>query len=91
MEYDEDSSPDPTTSAAAAAGGSGISSNSSSRGRRAVLPEVECIAEAPDWAKPNKDWVVQFVGDFQQLRKEVMERYETGGERGEGGTGGHRC
>jgi len=78
VEYDEESSPDPTTTSAAAAGGSGISSHSSSRGRRAVLPEVECIAEGPDWAKPNKDWVVQFVGDFQQLRREVMERYETG-------------
>jgi hypothetical protein len=52
-----------------------------------VLSEVEYIAEAPDWAKPDKNWVVQFVADFQQLRREVMERYETGGEEvwGEGG------
>ena len=48
-----------------------------------LLPEPEAIPDAPDWAKPNRSWVQQFVSDFQQLRLQVQQAYEQQG-------GGHR-
>jgi hypothetical protein len=41
-----------------------------------VLPEPEAICDAPDWAKPNRSWVQQFVADFQQLRQQAQQAYE---------------
>lgn len=41
-----------------------------------VLPEPEAICDAPDWAKPNRTWVQQFVADFQQLRQQAQQAYE---------------
>eukprot|EP00882_Tetradesmus_deserticola_P021303 GHRQ01023064.1.p1 GENE.GHRQ01023064.1~~GHRQ01023064.1.p1 ORF type:complete len:233 (+),score=110.12 GHRQ01023064.1:228-926(+) len=45
----------------------------SARSARHVLPDVAPIADAPDWAKPNKSWVVKFVEDFQQLRMQLHQ------------------
>lgn len=44
-----------------------------------LLPEPEAIPDAPDWAKPNRSWVQQFVADFQQLRLQVQQAYEQQG------------
>jgi hypothetical protein len=44
------------------------------------LPEPEGISDAPDWAKPNQQWVEKFVQDFQQLRSQVRQCYDDGGE-----------
>jgi len=44
-----------------------------------LLPEPEAIPDAPDWAKPNRSWVQQFVSDFQQLRQQVQQAYEQQG------------
>lgn len=55
----------------AVSGGAG-----SSGGRCVLLPEPEAIPDAPDWAKPNRSWVQQFVSDFQQLRQQVQQAYE---------------
>jgi hypothetical protein len=41
-----------------------------------VLPEPEAICDAPDWAKPNRSWVQQFVADFQELRQQAQQAYE---------------
>jgi hypothetical protein len=52
----------------------------SARPRRHVLPDVAPIAGAPDWAKPNRSWVLKFVGDFQQLRLQLQQACLQGGE-----------
>lgn len=44
-----------------------------------LLPQLEAIPDAPDWAKPNRGWVQQFVADFQQLRLQVQQAYEQQG------------
>ena len=44
-----------------------------------LLPEPEAIPDAPDWTKPNRSWVQQFVSDFQQLRRQVQDAYEQQG------------
>lgn len=38
------------------------------------------LPEAPGWMLPCSGWVQQFVSDFQQLRRQVADAYETGGE-----------
>lgn len=53
-----------------------------------LLPEPEAIPDAPDWAKPNRSWVQQFVADFQQLRRQVQQAYE---EQGGLGLVAHAC
>jgi hypothetical protein len=53
--------------------------SSSSSGPCVVLPEPEAIPDAPDWAKPNRSWVQQFVADFQQLRVQVQHAYQQQG------------
>jgi hypothetical protein len=60
----------------------------SSSAPASVLPEPEGIADAPEWAKPNRSWVQQFVADFQQLRLEVQHAYEQRGEAKSPGGGG---
>ncbi|WIA29016.1 hypothetical protein OEZ86_011533 [Tetradesmus obliquus] len=60
--------------AAAAAGG-----HAAARSGRQVLPDVAPIADAPDWAKPNRSWVLQFVADFQALRQQLQEACLAGG------------
>jgi hypothetical protein len=52
----------------------------SARARRHVLPDVAPIADAPDWAKPNRSWVLKFVGDFQHLRLQLQQACLHGGE-----------
>ena len=39
------------------------------------------IPDAPAWTVPDSGWVRQFVSDFQQLRRQVADAYETGGGR----------
>lgn len=43
------------------------------------------IAAAPEWAVPSGAWVRKFVADFQQLRRQVADVYESGGELALGG------
>lgn len=54
-------------------------SSSSAGGPCLLLPEPEAIADAPEWAKPNRSWVQQFVTDFQHLRMQVQQAYEQQG------------
>lgn len=58
------------------------SSNAAANNDKEVrpLPTPEAIPDAPDWAKPNCSWVQHFVADFQQLRVQVYEAYDQGGE-----------
>lgn len=58
--------PDPDTQASSSSAG-------------LLLPEPEAIADGPEWAKPNRSWVQQFVTEFQQLRLQVQQAYEQQG------------
>jgi hypothetical protein len=61
--------------------------SSSSSGPCVLLPGPEAIPDAPDWAKPNRSWVQQFVADFQQLRVQVQHAYQhQGGARAHAGS-----
>lgn len=68
VELAEQQQPSSSTSTTTAVGGCSV-----------LLPEPEAILDAPDWAKPNRGWVQQFVADFQQLRMQVQQAYEQQG------------
>jgi hypothetical protein len=57
-----------------------VGGRAAARSGRQVLPDVAPIADAPDWAKPNRSWVLQFVADFQQLRLQLQQACLQGGE-----------
>jgi hypothetical protein len=71
---DADAADNSTSSATSSAAGQ------PRRGRLLRGLQTDTIPDAPDWARPCSDWVKRFVVDFQQLRQQVGERYETGGE-----------
>jgi hypothetical protein len=84
VDSNDDSSSPPDPDAADNSTSSAISSAAGAprRGKLLQLLDPDTIPDAPDWARPCPDWVKRFVTDFQQLRQQVGERYETGGESG---------